>query len=88
MEECNEIAQRASKALRFGVDEIQPEQGLTNAERLIYEFNDLVAVMEMLHTEGHIPNIYDMQAMRLKKAKVDKFLTYSEECGTIDTTPN
>jgi len=26
MEECAEVIQRASKALRFGLDEVQPEQ--------------------------------------------------------------
>jgi hypothetical protein len=49
-EECAETAQRVSKAIRFTLDEIQPnqEEDLTNAERIVYEFNDIVAVMEVL----------------------------------------
>ncbi len=47
-EECVETAQRVSKAIRFTLEEIQPEQELTNAQRIVYEFNDIVAVMEVL----------------------------------------
>jgi len=51
-EECNEVAQRVSKALRFGLEEIQPGQGKTNAERISDELDDLMAVLEMLCDEG------------------------------------
>lgn len=47
-EECAEVAQRASKAARFGLDEVQPGQALTNEERLWQEMCDLCAVGEML----------------------------------------
>lgn len=33
-EECCEVGQRVSKALRFGLDEVQPGQDLSNAERI------------------------------------------------------
>ena len=39
-EESNEVGQRATKALRFGLDEVQPGQDLTNWDRLIEEFHD------------------------------------------------
>ncbi len=51
-EECNETAQRASKAIRFGLDEVQEGQPHNNADRIVYEFNDLVAVTEMLKRKG------------------------------------
>lgn len=82
-EECNETAQRVSKVLCFGMDEVQVGQSLSNSERLIYEFNDILAVMEMLYEEGHIPYYIERNAIDLKKKKVEKYLGYSKECGTL-----
>jgi NTP pyrophosphatase (non-canonical NTP hydrolase) len=82
-EECAEVAQRASKAARFGIDEIQPGQPFTNAERIEQEWNDLLAVLEMLRAEGAIKWNVDSAMIRAKKAKIEKFLRYSVECGTL-----
>jgi len=86
-EECNEIAQRVSKALRFGLDDMQVGQGLSNAERIVQEFRDLQAVMEMLEDEFIVEPcvwIRDVQAIEEKKAKVEKYLRYAEStCGTL-----
>ena len=57
-EEGVEVSQRVSKILRFGRGEIQPGQDLNNTERFVQEFNDLVAVMEMLQDAGAIGTIY------------------------------
>lgn len=82
-EECSEVAQRASKVNRFGVREVQPGQVLDNSDRLICEWADLQAVMEMLQAEGFV-RITDLTYMKAsKKAKVEKFLKYSEEQGTL-----
>lgn len=43
-EECTEVGQRVSKALRFGLREVQPMQPLNNAERIREEMRDLLAV--------------------------------------------
>jgi hypothetical protein len=83
IEECNETAQRATKVLRFGLNEVQEGQSLTNAQRLIYEFNDIVGTMELLSGEKHIPYHMDGVASGLKKIKIDEWLRYSEECGTL-----
>ncbi|HTJ52574.1 MAG TPA: hypothetical protein VL443_24130 [Cyclobacteriaceae bacterium] len=83
MEECDEVSQRASKALRFTLEEIQPGQEFTNADRIVYEFNDLYAIMQMLQKEGAIPHIINQPALELKKEKVKKFLAYSKEVGTL-----
>ncbi|HYH65426.1 MAG TPA: hypothetical protein VD866_12085 [Urbifossiella sp.] len=91
-EECAEVAQRASKALRFGLAEVEPGQPLTNAQRLMREVNDLIAVYQML--AGPVvspttplfkgdPNEW-MVWFREKHAKVEKYLSYSRECGTVD----
>ena len=49
-EECAEVSHRAMKALRFGLDEIQPGQTLTNRERLVEELHDLISVAAILNT--------------------------------------
>jgi NTP pyrophosphatase (non-canonical NTP hydrolase) len=84
-EECAEVAQRASKAARFGLSEVQPGQEKTNAERIMEEYADLYAVVEMLINERLVPfeRIKLFQGMEAKKAKVEKFLAYSQKCGTL-----
>ena len=88
-EESHEVGQRACKAACFGMDEIQPGQNLDNRERLWGEFADLVGILEMLFPEIDIIEI--VKALRpqidAKKIKVEKFMRYSEECGTLTTAP-
>ncbi len=84
-EECAETAQRADKALRFSMEEIQPEQTLSNAERIVYEFNDIYSVMELLLEAGMINRIIDREAIDLKKEKIKKYLEYSKSLGTVNS---
>jgi hypothetical protein len=77
-EECNEVGQRISKALRFGLDEVQPQQDLTNHQRIQDEIDDLVSVILMagftLPTDG---------AIQRKVEKVKKYLRYAASVGTL-----
>jgi phosphoribosyl-ATP pyrophosphohydrolase len=80
------LAQRISKGLRFGLDEVQVGQDKTNAERVIQEFADLTALISMLASEGHLPFVgadkfAEMTAA--KKAKIEKFLLVSKDHGTL-----
>lgn len=77
-EECAEVAKETSKAIRFGLGEMMPGQSLTNRERILKELQDLWAAVEMLDLQ-HV----DREAIDRKKAKVEAFLKYSEECGTL-----
>lgn len=81
-EECSEVHQRCSKALRFGLDEVQEEQSLNNSQRIIQEFNDLVAAMELLYN-CPISDLLHQEQIKAKKIKVEKFLLYSAKCGTL-----
>jgi NTP pyrophosphatase (non-canonical NTP hydrolase) len=81
-EECAEVAQRTSKAARFGMDEVQPGQALTNEERIWQELNDLVAVAAMIQDMRGKGGM-SMEAMRAKTIKVEKYLLYSQQCGTL-----
>lgn len=85
MEECAETSQRASKAIRFTLPEVQPDQELTNAERIVYEFNDILAVMELLFESGAINKVVDQGAIDIKKAKIKKYLEYSQSLGTVES---
>lgn len=85
-EEHVETAHRAHKAQCFGLREIQSGQDLTNAERLVREHLEAVAVFEMLQEAGVLPR-YDAVAYRAlvdaKKDRVHAFMDYSERLGTL-----
>lgn len=83
-EECMEVAHRFSKAARFGLEEIQPGQLLPNADRIKLEYWDLIAAMEMLQECGAINEEINRSYIDAKKDKVEKFLKYSKECGTLE----
>jgi len=86
-EEFTEVAHRCSKALRFGAGDIQPGQDLTNAERIVQEFNEALAVIELLQENGVLPSwhILDRDAIGAKKIKIAKFMSYAETRGALQT---
>ena len=89
-EECNEVGQRVSKALRFGLAEVQPGQELTNADRIVGEVVDFLAVLELLEESGalKLPAAWPRrQAMDAKRTKVEKFMRYAEEQGALLPEP-
>jgi len=85
-EECAEVQQAISKALRFGLDDVNPNAGITNANDIGREFIDVVAVMEMLVDSGVIklpPN--RLARTEQKKSRVNQWMAYAEERGTLIT---
>jgi len=83
-EEAVEVAQRCTKALRFGGTEVQPGQPLDNRVRILQEFADLLAALEMLgFSVGPGPLDPLRPWVDAKRAKVERFLAYSVECGTL-----
>lgn len=89
-EECMETAQRITKALRFGVDEVQPGQDMNNAKRIMQEFCDLVAMLRMVadHNEtfsGEYTNVEQSDRwIEEKESKVERFLEYSAQQGRLE----
>jgi hypothetical protein len=73
---------RVSKALHFGLEEVQPGQPLTNADRIHSELMDVLGVYDMLQQAGVLPGLA-IHAIDAKRAKVEKFLAYSKECGVL-----
>jgi len=82
-EECAEVSQRVMKALRFGINEVQPEQGLTNAERITGELTDLLAVVSMLEERGIIGR-GNTEAFEAKRRKVKHFMEYAASIGALE----
>lgn len=85
-EECAEVAQRVSKALRFGMEEVQPGQPYSNRDRITAELYDLLAVAEMVMVFDS-ESIY-WKALEEKRRKVERYLEYSRECGTVSKEPS
>ena len=84
-EECAEVQQAATKTLRFGLEEGRDLSALkygNNVQRLWHEINDLLAVIEMLETEG-LDLSTDYELINNKKDKVEKYLLRSANCGTL-----
>lgn len=82
-EECAEIQQRITKALRFGLYEVQPGQPDNNLVRIRQEFNDLLGVLELAADHSALMLI-DRKQVDAKKDKVIKFMLYSEELGIVE----
>ena len=92
MEECAEAAQRASKQLRFGRDEVQPGQAMPNHWRLRDEILDVLAVVERLQEANLIEPITQDDVIfhrREKQAKVDRMMALSRAQGrlAVETSP-
>ncbi len=85
-EESNEVGQRACKAGRFGLDEVQPGHSADNWERMIHEFHDLFGVLMMLSHEVERPWQDLIPAPHIIDAKVkrvEKYMAYAAEQGAL-----
>lgn len=86
-EECDEVGQRVMKALRFGLSEVQAGQELSNAERILDEMQDLVAVYTILSNENMIPDLGFVDVDR-KLSKIEKFMSISRREGVLGEERN
>ena len=68
-EECAEIIQAATKCIRFGSNDVNPKSNNSNIKNLNEEFNDVIALVEMLREQG-ISIKEDPERIRQKKEKV------------------
>ena len=79
-EECSELHQVCCKTLRFGIQD--KHTGETKLDWLNAEFNDLLAMIEMLKGEGIIMERNE-DAIAAKILKVEHFLLESKAKGTL-----
>lgn len=83
MEECGEILQEGSKALRFGIND-RFEDRPSVQEKMVNELNDLHGVLTMLIQEGIIPRTYiDPVKVQAKIQKIETYMLYAKEKGTL-----
>lgn len=82
-EECDEVGQRAMKALRFGLHEVQEGQTLNNAERIALELTDLLGVVQILESRGDIKVDRSPEAMLRKEARILKYMRYAAKSGAL-----
>jgi hypothetical protein len=90
-EECAELAQRASKAQRFGMSEVEPGKTESNARRLFNELMDLRGAIELLALEPDAAELLQLlqcpvlmsQLIDFKRTKIETFLEYSRQVGTL-----
>ncbi len=73
-EECAEIIQAISKCHRFGLNNYKPGKPLTNAQHLEVELGDLLAMVDLLKSEGIVS---DEGLNKAKQAKIEKLKQWS-----------
>lgn len=78
-EECNEVAQRALKAQKFGLLEMQPGQGLNNLERILDEYLDLRVAMQKLDEDVDSVDMFEAEDKIFKFGKEQEALTARSE---------
>ena len=87
-EECAEVIKEVDKILRFGLND-SPIESLggnilePNSVRLENEMNDVMAVVDMLRSEG-IKIMFTSEKAQAKKDKVEKYMKYSHEKGLLE----
>lgn len=86
-EECAETAKQISKMLRFSGNDHEPGHKANNAQRVVEEFKDIVAMAELCRKRGLFSRpLYptDME-VTAKEAKVERFLLRSAEMGALQS---
>ena len=80
-EESSEVVKTCSKILRFGMDSSHPRDLKTNNKsNLLYELNDLMAVVEILVEKGVIPTRWEDFNQRLEKSeKVKHYMNMRQQ---------
>lgn len=88
-EECSEVQKEISKALRFGIDDINPETNIANRVAIARELNDLIAVVEMAVEFFELLDadiIENRFAKETKKSKVHHYMGYARITGALTGT--
>lgn len=66
--------QRATKLLRFGVEEVQPGQAMTNKQRLSPEIGDLIVMIEVAVEAGIVDPVGIELGKVAKRQQLARFL--------------
>lgn len=88
-EEASEVAQAASKCIRFTPDHAR-EGFPSNIRQLELELNDLMVILQLLEELGYPINLVDKDAQKDKVQRFLKYVNMSQQMGTLqhDHTPD
>lgn len=81
-EEAIEVAHGVSKVLRFTANHSFKEGGPTNLEDLNKEYNEMLAMVELLAAEG-VCLQRDESIIARKKERVEHYLKHSMSLGVV-----
>tara|TARA_Y100001973_G_C5139990_1_gene302427 strand:- start:14 stop:316 length:303 start_codon:yes stop_codon:yes gene_type:complete len=83
-EECSEVQMASSKSERFGFD--SDYIGITNLTQLVNEFNDLLAVVDLLNEETEVNHriVRNESLILAKKKKMEVMMNISRQLGKLD----
>ncbi|MCM1234507.1 MAG: hypothetical protein NC489_30775 [Ruminococcus flavefaciens] len=91
MEECAELQQALSKAMRFGPQGHSPDAPeRTNARDILDEYCQLMGTMEMLIDSGEVGHLAEGEAEAIKwrkRCRVSDYAQLSKSLGAIDGLP-
>ena len=86
-EECAEVQHAVGKALRFGLQDGYVRDGdkivTTNAEQIMMEIVDLIAIVDMLTDADILTAIDPTDAIKAKREKVYKWMAHAKTLGTV-----
>lgn len=84
-EECCEVGQRVSKALNFGMTEVQSGQDLNNDERIAEEMKDVISVAIILQRRGQLTSEFmpTEEEIEAKLKRIKKYAKISVEQGCL-----
>ncbi len=85
MEECAEIQQAASKALRFGLEDGYPGANTTNVEDIEIEIIELIAVIDMCRSRKIISEpVEGASIYSAKLTRVEAYFKYARTTGALN----
>lgn len=89
IQECAEVIVEATKAQHFGLLNVEPNQTLTNQERLLKETIDLEAILELCERYGILPadstfNQSRFEMISEKMSKAADFRVKARQLGRLE----
>jgi len=82
-EECAEVQQAVSKALRFGINDSYKDYG-NNHDRIVQEIHDFLGVLSLLVDSDVLIMPLDPEPLiEAKRVRVLKYIEYAKERKTI-----
>jgi NTP pyrophosphatase (non-canonical NTP hydrolase) len=83
-EECAELQQAISKALRFGLQDRYPGSNTTNAQDIAKESIEVLALIELLQEQGIISKPRGTKDMvNAKRNRVNEYMKYAKTTGAL-----